>query len=100
MSEQLRARRTELLAAAREAAEKARDEHRDLTVAESDQVNAALAEVKAIDQRAATDQRAVADAASKELLGKLDDMARGATGTALSGSGHIALTGKHAETMA
>jgi hypothetical protein len=64
-------RRTELLGKAREIAEKARDAGRELTTAESDQIGAALAEVKSIDQRNA------ADAKSREFLNQLDDMARG-----------------------
>ena len=71
MTDQYETRRAELLAGARQIAEKARDEGRDLTTAESDQIDAALGEVRSIDQRTA------ADAASKELVGKLDDMARG-----------------------
>ena len=73
MSDQYVARRTELLTGARQLAEKAQAEHRDLTTAENDQVQAALAEARQINERIA------ADAKSKQLLGKLDDMARGAS---------------------
>lgn len=64
-------RRAALLNIARSVAEKAQAEGRELSVAESDQINAALSEIRSIDERVR------ADAKSKELLGQLDLMAAG-----------------------
>ena len=52
-AEQYTQHRAELLAGAKTLAEKARDENRDLTVGESDQITASLAEVKSIDPQRA-----------------------------------------------
>lgn len=70
-TDQFTQRRDELLTQARAIATKAQTEGRDLSVSENDQVQAALSEARSINERIA------ADAASKQLLGKLDDMARG-----------------------
>ena len=64
-------RRNEVLAKARAIAEKAQAENRELTKDEADAVSTALTEARQINQDLA------ADAASKHILGQLDDMARG-----------------------
>jgi hypothetical protein len=65
------AHRDELLAKARALAEKAQAEGRELSVGEGDQVRAAIAEARQINERSAR------EAESKRILDGLDDMARG-----------------------
>jgi HK97 family phage major capsid protein len=74
MTDQFTQRRTEVLDAAREIAEKARLENRGLTAAEQSQVDSALAEARELSGRLA------ADAKSAALLGQLDAMAAGRDG--------------------
>ena len=86
--------RSALLAKARNIVTKAQAQGRDhLTDAEQGEVDRALGEVRKI---AASVE---ADAASKRVLGALDDMARGAYQQNGAGQ-HIALTGPHMKTMA
>jgi HK97 family phage major capsid protein len=96
----LKTRRAELLGQAREIVEKARDEHRGLSSAEQDQVDAGLNEVRSIDAKAATDTRAAADTESKQFLSKLDAMAAGRYQQHGDGTAHLALTGEHGKAMA
>jgi HK97 family phage major capsid protein len=94
--EELGKRRDAVLGKARVIAEKARDEKRELTAAEADQVNAALAEAKRINETFAADER------HRGIMGQLDAMAASATPNVLGGSGqkHVALTGVHAKSLA
>jgi hypothetical protein len=76
-------------------AEKARDESRELTAAEAEQVNAALSEAQACNEKLAADER------HKHVMSQLDAMAASASPDVLGGSGrHVALTGVHAKHMA
>ena len=69
--------RAAVLWKARALTQKALDEGRELSQPESDQVKAALDEVRAIDARTKADKIDAADAASKKILGALDAMASG-----------------------
>lgn len=75
---------------------------RDLTADEADQVEAATEKAKSIDTAIAKTKQdmAIVTEARKtaEILGSLDDLARDASGE--NGEGHLALTGKHAKSMA
>ena len=84
MTDQISQRRTEVLQAAREIAEKARLENRGLTGAEQNQVDSALGEARDLGERL------VADTKSKALLGQLDAMASGAAEQPMSHNGTAA----------
>ena len=93
--DELRERRDQILAKARAVAEKAGSEGRELTAAEAEQVNSALAEAKGIGATLAADDR------NRALMSELDAQASSAAYDVLGGSGqHLALTGVHAKTMA
>jgi HK97 family phage major capsid protein len=92
--EELLKRRDTVLGKARTLAEKARDESRELTAAEADQVNAAVAEAKTINETLTGDARA------RSIMSKLDAMASSSAGVFGDGGQHLALTGVHAKTTA
>ncbi|WP_099024707.1 HK97 family phage prohead protease [Mycolicibacterium palauense] len=75
---------------------------RDLTADEAEQVEAATEEAKGLDAAIAKTKSDIAFVAevrkTGEIVGALDDMARGASGE--QDGGHLALTGKHVKAMA
>ncbi len=94
-------RRDELLATAKSVCEKARDARRDLTAAEQQAVDTALAEAKSINEKLA------GEAKSRGILSQLDAMAADVYRHEEMGSGtfggktaHLALTGEHASRLA
>jgi HK97 family phage major capsid protein len=85
--EDLCKRRDAVLAKARTLAEKARDEGRELSGGEADDVNTALAEAKTINEKLAADER------HKRIMGELDAQAASAS-SGLPGYGRRLAFGK------
>jgi HK97 family phage major capsid protein len=85
--EELIKRRESVLGAARQVAEKCRDEGREFTPAEADEVNTALAEAKSINATLS------ADAKSQQIMGELNAMASSSAGL-LGGDGRRLAFGK------
>lgn len=90
----LKERREQLIAEAKAIANNAAEEGRDLTPQEVQRIDGKIAEVKSINDDL------IAAAGSADILGQLDDMARGTDIGSAGGAGHLAMTGKHANALA